>query len=464
MPLSSNKIKSEREYMFHTLTGSAGSRIQGLKLSLFIGFLVIAVQFLKADPVVINEIMYRAPDDLTELEYVELWNTSNGSVDISGWRVKGVGLEIASGTVLQPNEFYVASRNAELFERIYKQTPNGVFTKSLNNGGERLSLINADGDVIETVKYDDKAPWPQSADGKSASLERISPFDAADASHNWAPSSLTASFNESPSGTPGKINSVYQKNSPPILNQTGKIPSISEVGSKIDVSLEVQGEVNLVEVLVTIIHPGESSKDIAIEMNRNGDGLYQASIPAQMSNRIIRYRFKATATDGTTSLLPHPNALRPTFSTYIPGDLPEVQIPIMHFVSASESVSSNFETYRTQGGRRFGRGGFGFGPPPVESEAEILRRDLSRRASNESLKNEFARLTLGKGFTAKQLLELSNAFRFQTNYLMICVRRLMRQKIFLPCRKIGKANAANGDRFDGCLSGTFHGGAKQNII
>lgn len=373
--------------------------------------MVLGFQSLKASDVVINEIMYRAPDDLTELEYVELWNSGNTTVDVSGWRVKGIGLEIASGTSLDPGGFFVACRNAELFEKIYENKPDAVFTKSLNNGGERLTLINANGAELETVKYDDKAPWPESANGKSASLERVSPMHEADLSHNWAPSNLTLFFAESPSGTPGNINSAYQKDLSLFLNQVVQIPPISEAGTNLDTALQVQGEVKSAEVLVTIIRPGQPSSDFSIPMNHGGDDLYHASIPGQASDCIVRYRYQVTGIDGTTGWLPHPNALRPTFSSYVPGNLPDAGIPIMHFISASDSVSANFENYRTQSGRRFGRGGFGLVPPPVESKDDILRRDLFQRSSDERLKNEFAHLTLGKDFTANQLLELSNAFR-----------------------------------------------------
>ncbi len=64
-------------------------RIHRLYLSLFIGFILFASQSLTADKVVINEIMYRAPDDFKQLEYVELWNTGSEPVNIGGWRVKG---------------------------------------------------------------------------------------------------------------------------------------------------------------------------------------------------------------------------------------------------------------------------------------------------------------------------------------------------------------------------------------
>ena len=386
-------------------------RIHRLYLSLFIGFILFASQSLTADKVVINEIMYRAPDDFKQLEYVELWNTGSEPVNIGGWRVKGIGLDIAAGFVLRPDAFFVAARDADLFERIYSQRPDGLFTKSLNNGGERLSLINAQGEVLERVEYDDKAPWPQSADGKSASLERISPSASSVLSHNWAPSNLTATFDQTPSGTPGKLNSVYEQKLLPAMNQVGKMPPISKSGFEFDLSLEVHGEVSLAEVWVSVIQPEQSSRDFTIEMKRSLEGLYHATVPGQARDSIMRYRFKVTGTNGITGWLPHSNALRPTFSTYIPGDLPESEIPIMHFISTTDSVASNFEAYRTQSGRRFGRSRFGFGPPPDESEDEILRRELMRRSGNEGLKNEWVRLTLNKDLSAQQLIQISNAFR-----------------------------------------------------
>ena len=318
-------------------------RIHRLYLPLVIGFILLISQPLSADKVVINEIMYRAPDDFKQLEYVELWNTSSEPVNIGGWRVKGIGLEIAAESVLRPDAFFVAARDADLFERIYSQRPDGVFTKSLNNGGERLSLINARGDVLERVEYDDKAPWPQSADGKSASLERISPSASSVHAHNWAPSNLTATFDRTPSGTPGKLNSVYQQKLPPAMNQVGEIPLISKAGSEIDLSLEVQGEIKLAEVWVSVIQPEQSSRDFTIEMKRSLEGQYHATIPGQASDSIMRYRYKITGTNGVTGWLPHPNTLRPTFSTYIPGDLPDSDIPIMHFISTTDSVASNFD-------------------------------------------------------------------------------------------------------------------------
>src|SRR5438045_3464518 len=38
--------------------------------------------------VVVNEIMYHAPNDLDDLQFVELHNTGGAAVDLSGWKIK----------------------------------------------------------------------------------------------------------------------------------------------------------------------------------------------------------------------------------------------------------------------------------------------------------------------------------------------------------------------------------------
>ena len=57
--------------------------------------------------VVINEIFYHAPDDLEDLEYVELFNSGAMKVDLSGWKLsKGVKFSFPKGTVLDAGQFW----------------------------------------------------------------------------------------------------------------------------------------------------------------------------------------------------------------------------------------------------------------------------------------------------------------------------------------------------------------------
>jgi len=70
--------------------------------------------------VVINEVFYHAPDDIEDLEYVELHNSSDQPVDLSGWRfTKGIKFKFAPGTRFEANGFLVLCRNRDRFAEFY---------------------------------------------------------------------------------------------------------------------------------------------------------------------------------------------------------------------------------------------------------------------------------------------------------------------------------------------------------
>ena len=49
--------------------------------------------------VVINEIFYHAPDDLEELQFIEVHNTGDQAVDLGGWKfTKGVNYAFPANT------------------------------------------------------------------------------------------------------------------------------------------------------------------------------------------------------------------------------------------------------------------------------------------------------------------------------------------------------------------------------
>ena len=42
--------------------------------------------------------------------------------------------------------------------------------------GELLRLFNAQGQLVDSVRYDDQSPWPTAADGQGASLALVNPL------------------------------------------------------------------------------------------------------------------------------------------------------------------------------------------------------------------------------------------------------------------------------------------------
>jgi hypothetical protein len=97
------------------------------------------------------------------------------------------------------------------FQNAYPSVTNiaaGVFDGSLSNGGERVSLLDPFGTLIQSFTYDDVAPWPTSPDGGGYSLVYIGPLHAGENPGDGAPddpfdvgTNWTASVNVG--GSPG---------------------------------------------------------------------------------------------------------------------------------------------------------------------------------------------------------------------------------------------------------------------
>ena len=60
-----------------------------------------------------------------------------------------------------------------VFRARYGTAPFGQFTRNLSNADQQLLLLDAFGNEIDLVHYDDDDPWPD-ADGNGSSLQLIS--------------------------------------------------------------------------------------------------------------------------------------------------------------------------------------------------------------------------------------------------------------------------------------------------
>ena len=130
--------------------------------------------------VVINEIHYNPESDFADREYVELHNRSAEAVDVSGWRFStGIALTFPAGTAIPGGGFLVVCRNVAALQAAYGDTfaAIGDFTGSLDNAGETLVLLDADGGEVHRIRYGDGAhpagsdEWPFEPDGSGVSLE-----------------------------------------------------------------------------------------------------------------------------------------------------------------------------------------------------------------------------------------------------------------------------------------------------
>ena len=77
----------------------------------------------------------------------------------------------------------------------------GDYSNRLDNNGEWITLVDREGNVIDSFRYNDAAPWPEQADGDGPSLVLNDPGSAPDPAD---PASWSAGL---PGGSPGKEDS-----------------------------------------------------------------------------------------------------------------------------------------------------------------------------------------------------------------------------------------------------------------
>jgi len=109
--------------------------------------------------------------DGKDLEFLELKNTGNNAVNISGVTIDtAVYFRVPEGSVLPPKAFYVvASKPAKFYEN-YGMNASGNFQGNLSNAGEFVLLNDRNANKILSFTFSDNYPWPVSADGDGYSL------------------------------------------------------------------------------------------------------------------------------------------------------------------------------------------------------------------------------------------------------------------------------------------------------
>jgi len=157
---------------------------------------------------------------LPEIEYIEIYNTTNQLVDISGCTLSDATSTTTLSGFIQPKSYLVltSSSNIDLFNNAL---PVRNFP-SLNNSGEALIIKNKSGELVHYVPYN--TDWYRDNDKANGgfALEMIDTTYPCGGKENWI-----ASENEK-RGTPGKENSVNDlitDNIPPYLEQVYTIDS-----------------------------------------------------------------------------------------------------------------------------------------------------------------------------------------------------------------------------------------------
>jgi len=201
--------------------------------------------------IIINEIMY-APIN-NDPEWIELFNNSDNNIVFSKYKIadKNDTVTINSpNLVFEPNQYLVLADDSLIYN-VYQDLENVIITNipTLNNSDDEIIIMDSLSRIIDSVSY--LSTWGGS---NGNSVERVEPKDSSNDPNNW---------NESKYPTPGKINSVTQKDfnlsidtiftSPeyPVINDIVKFNvKIKNIGkNQLDFDLNLYEDINLDRIL-----------------------------------------------------------------------------------------------------------------------------------------------------------------------------------------------------------------------
>ena len=297
--------------------------------------------------VYISEVMYHPVLEESledEHEFVEIHSEETSPVDLSGWKLGGgLRYEFRPGTFIAPGQYLAVARNMQQLLAVpgYGLDENsellGDFQGTLDNGGDKVALIGADGQGVDSMSYDDDAPWPAGADALGAqeewladellpleqhryrgiSLERVS-FDVPSGElANWAPSPVDGA-------TPGKQNASARERPLPVVAETlvGAVGSADPlIRANEEVRVQVRftpalptGSVRL-ESFVDAIMTDDEEPITSVDLRDDGaagdlvaaDGVLSALLPGHPDNTVLRYRIIADRGAGPEVVSPRPS-------------------------------------------------------------------------------------------------------------------------------------------------------------
>ncbi|MBZ0257628.1 lamin tail domain-containing protein, partial [bacterium] len=240
-----------------------------------------------------------------EDEYIELYNSADVAVDLSGWAfTDGIDYLFPQGASIAAGEYLILSPSPESFAQTYGfQATFGPYSGRLSNDGEKLELTRFDGAVADTFTYHDELGWPEIADGFGPSIERIHPDMDPDYPDSWRASPDM--------GTPGRINSAQVESPIPIVTSVDQSPVSPQSTESVQIHARVIHPLALSDV--GLFYKTENEADFQwMPMFDDGlhqdgaanDGVYGGELPAYPNSTIVEFRVLALDENNTQGWFP----------------------------------------------------------------------------------------------------------------------------------------------------------------
>ncbi|MCP4442580.1 MAG: hypothetical protein GY810_27040 [Aureispira sp.] len=320
-----------------------------------------------AQDVIITEIHHSPSNDNRSLEFIEIYNSSDKPIDLSGWELsKGITYTFPQQVELSPQSYILVAKSPAQVYTTYQLEGDvqivGPFEGQLSKKGENLVLLNTSKQTIDKVHYKDQSPWPLCYGQKEQSLQLVNTsFDNRVGTH-WAtalPSPCTQN------------KAVLTTRYPPIIKSVRHYPQAPTSTETVTIRANVRNA-HTVKLLYQIVHPGHyiALKDSAYQNNwvelkmqdngKNGDAtandrIYTILMPSELQEHRHLMRYKIVAQGDTVSTAPHPSDPQVNFAYYTYDKLPDYkghnleqlpQLPVCQLLAKADDVQHLIYEYK----------------------------------------------------------------------------------------------------------------------
>lgn len=319
--------------------------------------------------IVINE-LHIDPDIKTELvEFVELHNTGDVPIDLSGWTIRNaLEFTFPQGASIAPGGYAVATQDPDDFNTKFNHDAHGPWSGRLGNGGDVVEIWTPAGTMIDSVDYQIGFPWPTVGEAPGPSAQLISPALANDVGGNW----------RSALPTPGAQNVVLSANAAPAIRRVEHSPQSPTSSDAVTITARVTDDdgVAAVRLSYQLVNPGDyiaisderyETTWTEVAMRDDGqegdetadDGIYTVVLAADLQEhrRLVRYRIAGSDTQGASEQVPYDDDPQPNFAFFVYDGVPEwtgadepgttdpvtynsdllTSIPVYHLITTRES-------------------------------------------------------------------------------------------------------------------------------
>ncbi len=287
--------------------------------------------------VVINEV-HSDPDIKTEhVEFVELYNSGTGLVDLTSWYFSdGIDYIFPNNTLLVAGGYLVVSQDPAAITNKFGVQSYGPFSGKLSNGGERIALKNNAGGLVDEVDYQLGFPWPTVGDAPGNSMQLLNPALDNDLGGSW----------RSAGPTPMAASAVLESLDaiPPHIRQVNHEPDEPTSSNNVVITAKITDTngINSVTLQYQLVDPGSYIRVSDAEFPTNwtdvamndsgtggdvlaGDDIYTVTMTntLQTHRRLVRYRITVEDTLFNSQLVPYADDQQSNFAYFVYDGIPD---------------------------------------------------------------------------------------------------------------------------------------------